>query len=73
MPAEQIANFVHGQWQRASGCEYQQVVNPATSEVVAEVPLSSNSVAAEAVESAAAAFPEWRRTLRRTAFSRYLS
>jgi malonate-semialdehyde dehydrogenase (acetylating)/methylmalonate-semialdehyde dehydrogenase len=38
------------------------VPNPATGEVLAQVPLSESLEVAEAVEAAAAAFPEWRRT-----------
>jgi len=37
-------------------------VNPATGETLAQVPLSSPSEVAAAIEAAAAAFPEWRRT-----------
>ena len=62
MPAEQLANFVNGQWQKTQSAEYQDVVNPATSEVLARAPLSGTGEVAAAVDSASAAFPEWRRT-----------
>ena len=62
MPAEQLANFVNGQWQKVQGTEYQNVVNPANCEVLAKTPLSSAGDVAAAVDSASAAFPEWRRT-----------
>ena len=62
MPAEQLANFVNGQWRKTPGSEYQDVVNPATREVLAKAPLSGASDVAAAVDSASAAFPEWRRT-----------
>ena len=62
MPAEQLANFVNGQWRKTPGSEYQDVVNPATCEVLAKAPLSGASDVAAAVDSASAAFPEWRRT-----------
>ncbi len=62
MPAEQLANFVNGQWQKTQSAEYQDVVNPATSEVLARAPLSGAGEVAAAVDAASAAFPEWRRT-----------
>ena len=62
MSAEQLANFVNGQWQPIPGATYQDVVNPATGEVVAKTPLSEASDVDAAVESASAAYSEWRRT-----------
>jgi malonate-semialdehyde dehydrogenase (acetylating)/methylmalonate-semialdehyde dehydrogenase len=63
MPAtERIGNYFDGQWHRGSAAQYQPVVNPATQEVLAEVPLSDAAEVARAVEAAAAAFPDWRRT-----------
>src|ERR1017187_1156299 len=62
MPAEQLANFVNGQWQKTQSAEYQDVVDPATCEVLARAPLSGAGEVAAAVDSASAAFPEWRRT-----------
>ena len=40
----------------------QDIVNPATGEVLGRVPLSSAAEVGAAVEAAAAAFPGWRRT-----------
>ena len=62
MSVEQLANFVNGQWQRTSGSDYQDVINPATCGVLAKVPLSDASNVAAAVDAASAAYPEWRRT-----------
>jgi malonate-semialdehyde dehydrogenase (acetylating)/methylmalonate-semialdehyde dehydrogenase len=62
MSVEQLANFVDGQWQKTPGSDYQNVINPATGKVLAEVPLSSATNVATAVDSASAAYPEWRRT-----------
>src|SRR5690348_2295635 len=61
-PITGISNYIGGHWQEANASEWLDVVNPATGEALAKVPLSSASEAARAVESAAAAFPEWRRT-----------
>ncbi len=62
MPVEELANFANGQWQKAQSPEYQDVINPATAEVLAKSPLSGLADVAAAVEAAAAAYPEWRRT-----------
>ena len=61
-PVVRVPNYFNGEWRESSATECQNVVNPATGEVLAQVPLSSASDMAQAVESAAAAFPAWRRT-----------
>src|SRR5438132_1565399 len=58
----QLANYVAGRWQRASSAEFLNVTNPASNEILAEVPLSNERDVAAAIEAAQAAFPEWRRT-----------
>jgi malonate-semialdehyde dehydrogenase (acetylating)/methylmalonate-semialdehyde dehydrogenase len=62
MHTEPLTNFINGQWHGASGSEYQDVLNPATGEVLAQVPLSDASDVLAAVDAASAAFLEWRRT-----------
>jgi malonate-semialdehyde dehydrogenase (acetylating) / methylmalonate-semialdehyde dehydrogenase len=63
MPAtEKISNYIGGQWAKSSASESQRVINPATQESLAELPLSTAQDVAAAVEAAAAAFPDWRRT-----------
>ena len=57
-----VPNFVNGRWTDSSATEWIDVTNPATGEVIAQTPLGSAAEAAAAVEAAAAAFPEWRRT-----------
>src|SRR6266446_5347039 len=57
-----VPNFVNGQWIESGATEWVDVANPATGEVLAEVPMSSESEAAAVIEAAATAFPEWRRT-----------
>jgi len=61
-PLTRLANYLNGQWVDSSATEWLDVTNPATSEPIAKVPLSSPAEVAAVVESAAAAFPEWRRT-----------
>ncbi len=57
-----VPNYVNGQWRRASASEFQNVVNPATQQVLAQTPLSGPADVDAAVQAAAAAYPEWRRT-----------
>src|SRR6266481_1346765 len=61
-PITKIPNYVDGQWRESNAAEELDVINPATGEALAKVPLSSAAEAAAAVEAAASAWPEWRRT-----------
>ena len=60
--ADVVPNYVNGQWCAASTNEFQEVLNPATQQVLARTPLSSAADVDAAVQAAAAACPEWRRT-----------
>lgn len=57
-----VQNFINGQWTTSSSSSQQEVINPATGEVLARVPLSEKPDVARAVDAAAAAFPAWRET-----------
>jgi len=61
-PAIKLTHYINGEWTDSSANEWRDVINPATSEVLAQVPLASTNEVNQAVEAAAAAFPEWRRT-----------
>jgi len=61
-PITKIPNYVDGQWRESNAAEDLDVINPATGEALAKVPLSSAAEVARAVEAAASAWPEWRRT-----------
>ena len=56
-----IPNYINGEWQTSAATEQLEVVNPATAEVLAQVPLSPNSEVNEAASAAAEAFKSWRR------------
>ncbi len=58
----QLQNYINGQWRRSSASEYMQVINPATTEPLAQVPLGGDDDVNAAVEAASAAFAGWRRT-----------
>ena len=57
-----LENYVGGAWHRSAATEYINVANPATAEILARTPLSTNADVEAAVQAAAAAFPAWRRT-----------
>ena len=57
-----VANYSGGQWKQPAASEWLPVLNPATNDPLAEVPLSAEPDVTAAIEAAAAAFPEWRRT-----------
>lgn len=57
-----LLNYIDGQWIRSSAGTYLDVKNPATAEVMTQVPLSPADEVNMAAEAAAKAFGEWRRT-----------
>ena len=54
--------YMNGQWQRPKSLDYQDVMNPATADVIGRVPLAAGEDVDCAVRAASQAFPEWRRT-----------
>ena len=61
-PVTDILNYLGGAWQKSSATNFVDVTNPATGDVIARTPLSSKADVEAVVQSAAAAFPAWRRT-----------
>lgn len=57
-----LKNYINGEWIEAKTEEYHQVPNPATGEVMAEVPLSTLADVDDAVKAASAAFKTWSKT-----------
>ena len=57
-----VSNYIGGHWELSGSDEFLNVVNPATGEHLGRVPVGKASDVDRAVEAAAAAFPEWRRT-----------
>ena len=57
-----LENYVNGAWRASTAKEFIEVINPATAEVLTRTPLSTATEVDEAVQTAAAAFPAWRRT-----------
>ncbi len=54
-----LLNYIGGSWQPSSDGATTEVMNPATDEVIATVPVSTTADVDAAVEAAGAAFPEW--------------
>ena len=57
---QKLSNYVNGTWQASAATQYLDVVNPATAELLAKVPLSPADEVAAAIEKAQAAFELWR-------------
>ena len=57
-----LKNWITDRWEEVSSRESLPVINPATDEVLAEVPLSSSEDVDRAVQSAQKALSAWRRT-----------
>jgi len=57
-----LRNYIGGQWVSSQATDAQEVRNPATDELLAYVPLSSQADIAAAVDAASSAFPSWRAT-----------
>jgi malonate-semialdehyde dehydrogenase (acetylating)/methylmalonate-semialdehyde dehydrogenase len=57
-----IRNYVNGRWIESSSTQALNVVNPATGETIAQVPLSTEKEVKEAVTAAKEAFGDWRET-----------
>jgi malonate-semialdehyde dehydrogenase (acetylating)/methylmalonate-semialdehyde dehydrogenase len=57
-----LQNWIGGRWVPAQGERTEAVVNPATEEILAYVPLSAREDVDRAVEAAAEAFRSWSRT-----------
>lgn len=56
-----LQNYVDGKWIEANSGDTQEVFNPATGEVIAHVPISSQEDLNHAVEVAAEAFKTWKK------------
>ena len=62
MPEPKLQNYVNGAWRASTATEFVEVINPATAEVLTLTPLSTRADVDAAVQTAAEAFPAWRRT-----------
>ena len=54
--------LINGEWCESNSREWREVINPATQEVLARVPIATFDEVAQAVSSAQRAFKSWRKT-----------
>ncbi len=59
---ERLQNFINGAWRTSLAQQTLNVMNPASAQVLVEVPLSPADEVNQAAEAAARAFVGWRRT-----------
>jgi malonate-semialdehyde dehydrogenase (acetylating)/methylmalonate-semialdehyde dehydrogenase len=59
---EKLLNYVGNEWTESQASEYLDVLNPATTDILARVPLSPPSEVDHVVALATEAFHDWRRT-----------
>src|SRR5699024_10435257 len=57
---EKLKNYIGGKWVESSADQTESVYNPATGEVIAEVPISNEADLNKAVETAREAFESWK-------------
>lgn len=55
-----LRNYIDGEWVESKG-ETRDVVNPATCQTIARVPMSTKDELEAAIKAAREAFPDWRR------------
>lgn len=58
--ARRLRNYVNGAWKESRTERYESVVNPATKEIIAYVPISTKEDIEEAAGAAAQAFESWK-------------
>ncbi|AWM46087.1 methylmalonate-semialdehyde dehydrogenase [Bacillus amyloliquefaciens] len=57
-----LKNYINGEWVESKTDQYEDVVNPATKEVMCQVPISTREDVEHAVRSASEAFQTWSKT-----------
>ncbi|MFC3882822.1 CoA-acylating methylmalonate-semialdehyde dehydrogenase [Bacillus songklensis] len=55
-----LRNYINGQWMSSGSNETQEVINPATREILAKVPISTKGDVDRAVQAAYEAFKTWK-------------
>ncbi|MCG2590947.1 CoA-acylating methylmalonate-semialdehyde dehydrogenase [Rhodohalobacter sulfatireducens] len=58
----ELRNYTNGNWTDSKSGEWLDVINPATTQKISNVPLSSADVVNKIVHNASAAFKDWRET-----------
>lgn len=58
---KKLLNFINGKWIESSSDKYEEVPNPATGEILAQVPISTKEDLDQAIQSAKEAFKSWKK------------
>ena len=58
-----LKNYINGEWIESKSNDIRDVINPATGEVIAKVPMSTVEETEVAIKAANKAFARWRRTI----------
>ncbi|MFW9805520.1 MAG: CoA-acylating methylmalonate-semialdehyde dehydrogenase [Candidatus Thorarchaeota archaeon] len=58
-----LKNYINGEWIKSNSTDVREVLNPATGEVIAKVPMSTVAETEDAINAADKAFARWRRTI----------
>ena len=56
---QDLKNFIDGEWQKSKATDHLAVINPATKELMAHVPLSHSEEVDQAVQAASRALADW--------------
>lgn len=62
MTTKKLQNYINGQWHNSEATEYLNVINPATVQLLGQVPLAPGREVNTAVSIASQAYQEWKRT-----------
>ena len=62
MAVEKLKNYICGEWVESRSDEILDIINPATEEIIAKVPMSTSAEVDSAIAAAKDAYPEWRET-----------
>src|SRR5699024_2509341 len=62
LTGEKLKNFINGEWVTPTTTKYDEVPNPATEEVLCQVPISTSEDLDQAVKAAKEAYPAWSNT-----------
>jgi malonate-semialdehyde dehydrogenase (acetylating)/methylmalonate-semialdehyde dehydrogenase len=58
-----LQNYINGEWTESKSTDIREILNPATGEIIAKVPMSTPEETKEAIKAANTAFARWRRTI----------
>ena len=62
MTNKQLLNYIGGEWKTSSAADFLDMINPATAQAIASVPMSPGGEVDLAVQAGQTAFVEWRST-----------